>query len=148
MMQSDPARIAAEEGITPGSPEQAGAWLFWPTTVRVHPLSKLVRREGQSVVLDARVELRDQTGEPTKMVGTVLLALEFPRCDPPVQRWKVVVATIQEHLLHYDPVTATYRFQLVPEWNTPPATGAQGTLRVFLYGADGTIATASETILW
>ncbi|MCI0631514.1 MAG: hypothetical protein L0Y44_12760, partial [Phycisphaerales bacterium] len=60
-------------------PEDArGAlWPFWPTQMRFHPLTRLVKEAGAGVwVIEARVEFRDAEGAMSKAIGELVIQLE------------------------------------------------------------------------
>jgi hypothetical protein len=157
-------RMAAEERIAIGSPDQQGAWLFWPSSVRIHRLTSVVRPAPKSddvqadatsattelapQWIDLRVEALDETQQPTRAVGTFVIVLSSPAAQPSEQRWKADVSSLESHAKRFDAVTDTYRFDLTPEWTKAPARGEKLAIKVILYGANGTTPAATADLTW
>jgi hypothetical protein len=66
------------------SPQPAGAtypddargalWPFWPTQMRFHPLTRLVKEAQAGVwVIEARLEFRDAEGAMSKAIGELVI---------------------------------------------------------------------------
>jgi hypothetical protein len=144
----DAQRIAREENVVLGSALDAGAWLFWPTSIRVHPLTRVQRSAEGEATIEVRIECRDATNEPTRAVGTIVVELVATGAVPERQRLRVDIASIADHKATYDPVTATYRLQFQPEFETPPAANARIAVDAYLFGADGAVLTATAQLLW
>ncbi len=143
-------RIAQTESIELGSPEARGAWPYWPTSIRILPLTKVARTTDAAagVPIEVRVEALDDAGVSTRAVGTFVVTVAVADAEPRSQRWKFDCTTAAAHGARYDPVTDTYRFIVTPAWTTPPALGATIELTVVLYGADGAMPSASATLRW
>jgi len=139
--------IGSVEHVEAGDPSRAGAWLYWPSSIRVHPLTR-IDRASPTPSIDVRVEFRDETGDATKAVGTLIVAVECADAEPRAERWKIVLDSIEAHRKYFDAVTATYRIPVAPMWTQPPATGSIVTVRAYLFGADGAMPTASERLTW
>lgn len=137
-----------ESAIPRGAPEDAGAWLYWPVSLRIHPLSSVRRDDRNARRLEVRVDCRDQTNEPTKVVGTFLVVLETEQAEPASLRWTIPVTTVDEHLARFDAVTGLYRLDVAPAWTLPPREGDDGVVRVVLIGADGRRCESSHRIAW
>ena len=141
------AAIEIAEGIAPGRADRAGDWLFWPAAIRVHPLTR-VQRSVAPPSIEVRLEFLDDTGEDTRAVGTVVIALECADAEPRELRRKFAIDLLSGNQKHFDPVTMTYRFVIVPDWSRPPADGASITIRSYLFGANGAVPQATERVAW
>ncbi|MBL9150475.1 MAG: hypothetical protein JNM94_17450 [Phycisphaerae bacterium] len=139
--------IANEESIDRGSASNAGAWLFWPTTVRVHPLSR-ANPNAVPPSLDVRLEFSDADGSRTRAVGTVVIAIQCSSAVPQETRFTVPLRTRAENAALFDDVTDTYRITLTPEWTKPPASGSAVRIDVFYFGLDGAAPTATGSVTW
>jgi hypothetical protein len=146
------SRVADDEKIELGAEEGRGAWLFWPTSIRILPLTRLARGDATNAspaaTIEVRVEALDTTGEPTRAVGTFIIAVECPNAEPSTQRFKIELASLKAHSERFDQVTDTYRFDVTPQWTTPPERGTKVNLKVILYGADGATPTATAAVTW
>ncbi|MFO0827532.1 MAG: hypothetical protein U0572_05220 [Phycisphaerales bacterium] len=144
---TSPARIASDEQIVAGSPDQTGAWLFWPTSLRVHPLTRIDRSTTPPSV-DLRVEFQDALGQSTRVVGTVVVELESTSGEPSQQRWRFDVNSLEAHARFFESVTETYRFRIAPEWTRTPAAGSAVRVNIYLFGANGATPTATQQLNW
>ncbi len=94
-----------------------GAWTPRPVSMRVHPSTRFVKREGDPV-LEARVELLDEMGDATKASGEFRMELyagTTPGGEAPARRqyaWTVTLTTLADHERAFDPITRSYRFNL------------------------------------
>jgi hypothetical protein len=148
LLPGDVRRIGESEQVKVGSIEDRGAWLFWPATIRVHPLTSVLRTGDEPATIDLRVEAVDAIGEPTRAVGTFVVVLSSSEGQPTEQRWKVEVDSLEAHRARFDPVTETYRLTITPEWTTIPATGTKLGVKVILFAADGATPTATADVTW
>lgn len=93
------------------------SWRPSPETIRVYPSSKFARVEEQ-LIIEARVELIDEMGDPTKSSGVVLFQLKTTgnasgRSEPKqLYKWDIRLMTLEDHQLAYDPITQAYLFRL------------------------------------
>lgn len=147
-MDGDLQAIAMDEGISPASTEGAGAWLFWPATIRVHRLTSITRDDSGAPAVDLRVEALDRLGESTRAVGTFVVELSAVGADPVTTRWRVEIGSLEAHRARFDPVTDTYRFEIAPSWRRPPEAGSALALRVILFAADGSMLEATANLRW
>ena len=76
------------------SNDSSPAWPFWPTRMRLHPLSRVgVDAESGQAVIEVRLELFDDTGDTVKGVGQVRIDLhQLPvpagsASMPPLATW-------------------------------------------------------------
>lgn len=151
--QGEISALGDDEQIELGSSENRGAWPFWPTAIRILPLTRLARTDGAidpvtAPTIEIRVEAMDSTGEPTRAVGIFVVSVDAEGAVPATQRWKIDVRTAETHSQRFDTVTDTYRFDLTPTWTTPPARGTKVNLKVVLFGTDGATPAASATVTW
>jgi hypothetical protein len=95
----------------------APAWPFWPSRMRLHPLTRLVMDEatGQRII-EARIEFFDPDGATTKAIGQLTLQLhraEMIAIAPePLQIWNQDLRDLALNRRQYDDVTRTYLFRL------------------------------------
>lgn len=125
--------------------------MFQPVILRIHPLTRLQRRENGSSTIDAHIEFRDDAGDEVKAAGR--LGIELYRESGPVvgagerlqvARWEEDLTDPERNSRAYDRVTRTYRFELS---GVPTASGEQGlTLRATLNLAGGTRLSDQITI--
>jgi hypothetical protein len=139
--------IANEESIDRGSASNAGAWLFWPTTLRVHPLTR-ANPNAVPPAVDVRLEFSAADGTRTRAVGTVVLVLHSSSAVPQESRFTVPLRTRAENAELFDDVTDTYRITLTPNWTTPPASGSTVRIDVYYFGLDGADPTATGSVTW
>jgi len=105
------------EGRPGGSANQASYWQAAPVRLRVYPSTRFVKEKGRSI-LEARLELLDQMGDPIKASG--LFRIELYRVDESLgnapQRllytWTADTLTLELQREHYDPITRGYLFRL------------------------------------
>jgi hypothetical protein len=99
---------------------EGDAWPFRPAAMRIHPFTAIERdEEAEALVLEARVELRDQLGDTTKGVGDFRFELyaREPEASQQGERrrlavWDAPLQTLEQNRRHYDPVTHSYLFRL------------------------------------
>ncbi len=97
-------------------PPQNG-WQATPAKIRVYPSTRFVR-DGDAIVLEARVELLDEMGDSSKGVGRFNFELFPPpraRLDPVGTRlyaWTVELLTLEDQRGAYDPIARAYLFRL------------------------------------
>lgn len=100
----------------PPAEARAAAWPFRPASLRIHPLSRAVSREGPATAIEARVEFFDRFGHTTKGVGMMRLELHAADAPPAGGRrlgaWEIDLSDVDTNLRHYDDVTRTYLFRL------------------------------------
>lgn len=144
-------QVAADEQIVVGTSADRGAWLFWAESIRILPLTKLAQPKdasGPAPSIELRVEALDAARESTRAIGTFVIAVECTDAEPEVQRWKIDLTTAKAHAERYDSVTDTYRFDVTPNWTKQPTKGSKVGLKVILYGADGSMPTATASLVW
>lgn len=101
--------------VDQGSP--VGVWRVAPHHVRVYPSTRFTQ-EASDTILEARIELRDEMGDPVKGVGRFRLEL-FARArsggagmGQRLYSWDVSVMTLDDQRRFYDPITRAYLFRL------------------------------------
>lgn len=106
--------------------EQAGnSWRPSPVSVRVYPSSKFARVEDQ-LIIEARVELIDEMGDPTKSSGILLFQLKTTghvsgsSDSKQLYKWDINLLTLEEHKQAYDPITQAYLFRLKLDQKSAP----------------------------
>ena len=110
------------------SPARQDVWQPQPVRMRVYPSSRFaVQPERQLVVLEARIELLDEMGDPIKGVGQYHFKLlgESGRGrttrDRRLYTWDVPMFTLPAQQSRYDKITGTYLFRLkMHEASSPP----------------------------
>lgn len=99
----------------------AEQWPFAPVSMRVHPFTSLEDLAAEeAVVLEARLELLDQTGDVTKGVGDWRFELYADgrpgrgsgEARRRLSRWEAAMTSLEQNERHYDPITRTYAFRL------------------------------------
>ena len=95
----------------------SGMDMFGPTTMRIHPLTRIVLPEPKSE-LEVRIELSDQMGDVGKGVGTLYFELfdyeiaALGHKGPRVTLWNSDISTPALNKQYWDPITRTYLFHL------------------------------------
>lgn len=136
-----PPRDNHQSPLTPrgkGAPEVnvTGIWPFWPTSMSIHPLTRLTTEEQTSrAILEARVEFLDSQGNRSKAVGQMTLAL-YNAADrgEPIHVWAQDLLEPARNQQHFDIVTRTYLLRLEIDPNLFPETAE---LRVSFNSVDG-----------
>ena len=81
----EPADAAAEVAV----------WRPRPVSIRVYPSTRLVVQDGEAI-LEARVELSDEMGDPIKAPGEFRLELYSDETKQQLYAWRVRVLTLDE----------------------------------------------------
>lgn len=107
--------------------EQAGSsWRPSPVEIRVYPSSKFARVEDQ-LIIEARVELIDEMGDPTKSSGLLLFQLKTTGHVSgsaearQLYKWDIRLMSLEDHEVAYDPITQAYLFRLKLEQKNAPS---------------------------
>ena len=99
----------------PGS-DRVAPWPYWPSQMRVHPLSRLVLEPAaERVVIETRLEFLDREGHTTKGSGELRLDLHDASNQTwagTLADWKLDLTDPATNLKHFDDVTQTYLFRL------------------------------------
>ncbi|MHC5001758.1 MAG: hypothetical protein ACYTJ0_01405 [Planctomycetota bacterium] len=117
------------------SPTTGSEWPFWPTAMRIHPLTRLVTAgEAGGPLVEVRVEFVDRDGITTRAFGEVQIEL-LPSARRPSEplAWRVHLDDLATNAMHFDDITRTYLFKLGLE--EQDLTGPRE-LRVTLFGSD------------
>ena len=115
-------------------------WPFWPSDMRIHPLTQFVNdRKTGELVIEARVEFIDPYGHTCKAFGQIELALHD--ADPeqfnanPAGTWPEDLTDLELNQIYFDDVTGTYLLRLeISEIIEVPQ---QAQLRAAFQPADG-----------
>lgn len=95
----------------------AGTWVPQATQLRIFPSTRFVK-EGVTTLLECRIELLDEMGDPLKSSGHLVVQLnaaDAERDGPPGERltqWEIKLATQHDQNAFYDPITRGYFFRL------------------------------------
>jgi hypothetical protein len=117
-------------GVRPGSPfggvridPAALTNPFAPTSMQIHPLTRIDRDSAGLLWIICHIELRDAWNDPVKGAGQVQLQLYRPAgrlSGTGVQEltWDVDLTDLERKAALYDAATRTYRFPLreAPQW--------------------------------
>ena len=110
-------------------------WPYWPTSMRIHPLTRLTTERGE-VVVEARIEFADQDGIASRGVGRFYLSLLDGRelGVEPLHKWEIDLSSTEANASHFDVVTRTYLIKLRLELDCLPD---RGVLQAVFLSADG-----------
>jgi len=102
-------------GAMPNGPRASDAWWPRPVAVQVFPSTRFVR-EGQDIILEARVQLTDELGDSIKAPCEFYFDLFAGPVGESAPRrlysWQINVWTIEDQVEFFDPVTRAYLFRL------------------------------------
>jgi len=102
-------------GGAPASSTMADAWWPRPVSVQVFPSTRFVR-EGQAIILEARVQLTDELGDSIKAPATYYFDLNAGPAGQSAPRrlfsWQINVTSLEDQVEFFDPVTRSYLFRL------------------------------------
>jgi len=139
----------AANGATADGPPR---WPYWPTSMRVHPLSRVIRADAESPfgVLDLRLEASDADGIDGRAVGTITIELvaRGRNAEPTRFEWTVDLADPAVNRRLFDTVTRTYHIRREFEWTASPAPGTMLQLNVTLDTADGRTLRSRSQLRW
>ncbi len=128
-------------GPTPGlvAQEETGEWPFWPSSLRIHPLTRLaVDTQTHQSIIEVRLEFLDPQEHTTKGVGQVRIDLatagDAADSSPPLATWSWDLRDPSVNRTLYDDVTRTYLLRLRVE---SLELGPQLELRAYYLSATG-----------
>lgn len=129
------------------------AWRPRPVAMRVYPSTRFVEQEGHAL-LEARLELSDEMGDPAKYPGEFRLELYGTPstggvpgsldAERQLYAWRVPVVTLEQHRTFFDPITRVYLLRLKLDPEALPAGAAR--LRASYRPIDGDRLRAEATI--
>jgi hypothetical protein len=125
-------------GAAPPSSAIGGdiAWPYWPTAMRIHPLTRVVAAsDANGPLIEARIEFTDRDGITTRAIGEMQIELLAPsgrRAEP--LPWTVDLTSLVSNATHFDDITRTYLFKLGLE---PGDMVGRRELRVTFFGSEG-----------
>jgi hypothetical protein len=119
---------------TPAEPHE---WLFWPASMRIHPLTRAVvdHATGHNMI-EARIEFLDRDEVTTRAVGKMYLSFYTSRAHvpgEPIEKWLIDLDVPSVNAERFDIVTRTYLFKLDLEFDEMPQ---RGVLKAFFVGGD------------
>ncbi len=134
---------AAADPIRAVDRSARGGWPYWPTSMRIHPLTRIVTDPAAgSTLIEVRVEMRDRDGDTTKATGLLRLDLYDDADESPAgsrAEWNVDLRDADVNRERFDDVTLTYLFRLeVDEHQLPD----EPVLRAYFLSDDGADLTA------
>jgi len=106
-----------QDNVRPICHEHVQKWQSTPSRIRVYPSTHFIQ-DGEQTILDARIELIDDMGDPVKAAGRLRLELFArsttgkPDIGTRLYNWEVSTWTIDDQKRHYDPITRAYLFRL------------------------------------
>jgi len=114
----------------------AAIWPFWPTSMSIHPLTRLTTEDQTGrTILEARIEFLDSQGNRSKAVGQMTLALYNANDrSQPVHVWAQDLLEPARNQQHFDVVTRTYLLRLELD---PGKFPEQAELRASFNSVDG-----------
>ena len=107
--------------ITPSRAPAAvsGDWPFAPTQILVHPLSRYWVTTSHGKEVEARIQLLDADGFPTRGIGRLELTLTSPN-GRSIETWVLQLNNLDTNRAHFDNVTRTYLVRLsLPNQDVP-----------------------------
>jgi len=126
----------------------AARWPFWPTDMRLHPLTLVSRdvEKGEDLI-EARVEFVDSVGDTAKAIAQFRFELHeegaAARDAEPLSVWAVDLRDPRANALHFDSITRTYLFRLAVKDNL----AARGrVLHAYALSTDGARFDSSITL--
>lgn len=122
----------------PAPPPAAAAdvrWPYWPTAMRIHPLSRLLARaDDAGPLIETRVEFTDRDGVTCRAIGEMQIELLPSRSGGEPLAWTVDLTVPATNAMHFDVITRTYLFKLGLE---PQDMTGTRTLQVSFFGSEG-----------
>jgi hypothetical protein len=124
-------------------------WPYWPTSIRVHPLTRLAPRDEdpEKLLIEARIELTDADGHSSRGCGQLqirMFNLDAPDTEEPVPHWKLDLRDRAFNSERFDPVTQTYLFRLEVE---PEQLEGTPELRAYYLTGQGTALEVDRLLL-
>ena len=122
-----------QDHIRPSRLDDAQEWRSTPSRIRVYPSTRFTQDSDQPI-LDARIELVDDMGDPVKAAGRLRLELFArsatgkPDIGQRLYSWDVSTWTLADQKRHYDPITRAYLFRL--KLDEPQTSKIQTVLKV------------------
>ena len=136
----DPIAPSGSGWSPPKNPRNSAAsgWPFWPTRVRVHPSTRVVKdAQTDNWLIETRIEFADSEGATTKAVGQLTIQLwdgAAANAAEPLHTWNMDLRDLAVNRRQYDDVMRTYLFRLEIDPSTLPESPE---LRVYFVAMDG-----------
>ena len=116
----------------------AAGWPFWPTRVRVHPSTRIVKDpQTDHWVIETRIEFADPEGATTKAVGQLTIQLwdaASANAAESLQNWNMDLRDLAVNRRQYDDVMRTYLFRLEID---PAKIPENPQIRIYFLAMDG-----------
>jgi len=113
-------------------------WPYWPTSMSIHPLTRLVTHaDSGRTLIEARIEFLDRDGHTTRACGQLRLDVHDFSGDflsGSIASWEMDLRDPVTNRRRYDDVTRTYLFLLEPKVGQLPE---KPELRAYFLSADG-----------
>ena len=94
-----------------------GTFPYEPERISIHPLTRYWVSAKGELEVEARIELLDRDGFPTRGIGRLELDLESPT-GRRVETWVLKLDDLEKNRNHFDDVTRTYLVRLSLPRNT------------------------------
>jgi len=137
-LENSDSNAAPPSGSSASASSTSAHWPFWPTRMRLHPLTRLTRDEqsGEPLV-ECRIEFQDSEDQTSKAVGQLTLQI-YPDSTTPLgsgalETWNQDLRDLELNRRQYDDVTRTYLFRL--QTTQPLPAGCE--LRAIFLSTDG-----------
>lgn len=125
-------------GVRTGIITDQRDWPFWPAQMRIYPVVRIVNDlETGQVVIEARIEFKDQDGAVTKAIGELtveLYAAMESRTSHLIDQWSLDLRDLAINRQHFDDVTRTYLLRMEID---PSRVPERGELRAAFASIDG-----------
>lgn len=147
-------------GVVPRG--EVPVWPFWPVAMRFHPLTRLATlersnvtgilgerretREGEMVIVEARLEFFDTERHTSRALGQVRFELRDGaqgQASDVIDAWNIDMRDLAINAQLFDPVTRTYFIRLELERASVPE---HADLRAYFLGVDGAELRASHRL--
>jgi len=119
--------IQSKGSGNPNYPARTQMHPLAPQEMEFHPLTRLVRREGEQPIIEAYLQFSDQWGHNIKALGELAVVLGYATADEAssaglqqLMRWQLDLRSGEANAQRYDRVTRTYRIVLGAGAAIPP----------------------------
>lgn len=118
------AAAQTTEHLMHQEPGPDAIWAFWPASMRIHPLTRIVHDTSTGGrILEARVEFEDAYGHTAKAIGHLRLELfdGIPNrtASNELIGWNIDLRNLDININHFDDVSRTYLARLQLDEDVP-----------------------------